>query len=131
MTAITKLRDWRPGLRAGVLTVSAALVLVTAAAVASTVSEHLTRAAVNEAVRHAEAVIRGFVDPMFSGSDVSETSPEQAAAINGQLERLVSAHQILRIKVWTEDGTIVVLGPPCAAWAQLRTRGRRLGGVRR
>src|SRR5262245_8151365 len=79
MTAKRKYREWRPGLRAGVLTVCAALVFVTAAAVSITVSDHLAKAAVNEAERHVEAVIRGFVDPMFTGADITDTTPEQAA----------------------------------------------------
>ncbi len=60
----------RPGLRAGVLTFSAVLVLGTAFVVANTVSDRLSQAAVNEAVRHAESVVQGLVSPMFTGMSV-------------------------------------------------------------
>jgi diguanylate cyclase (GGDEF)-like protein/PAS domain S-box-containing protein len=107
MKTISGLREWRPGLRAGVLTVCALLVLGTAVVVSNVVSERLASAAVGEAVRHAEAVIHGLVDPMFTGSDVTETTPAEAANVNAQLERLVSSGRILRIKVWSHDGTVV------------------------
>jgi diguanylate cyclase (GGDEF)-like protein/PAS domain S-box-containing protein len=97
--------------------VCAALVFGTAVAVAVTVSEHLATAATNEAVRHAEAVVRGLVDPMFAGDDVRDATPEQAAAINAQLARLVGAGRILRLKVWAKDGTIAYSDLP-----QLRGR---------
>jgi hypothetical protein len=96
MATISKLRDWRPGLRAGVVTVCALLILGTAIAVSVTVSDHLAKVAIAESVRQAEAVVRGFVDPMFSGG-VLAASPADAAVINGQLERLVGSGSILRI----------------------------------
>jgi diguanylate cyclase (GGDEF)-like protein/PAS domain S-box-containing protein len=106
MSNFAKLSEWRPGLRAWVLTLCAVLVMSTAVVVALTVSDHLRRAAVNEAVRHAEAAIHGLVDPMFGGTDISQTTPEQAAEINAQLTRLVTSGRILRIKVWTHDATV-------------------------
>jgi diguanylate cyclase (GGDEF)-like protein/PAS domain S-box-containing protein len=107
MARISKLREWRPGLRAGVLTVCAVLVLGTAVAVSITVSDHLANVAVAEATRQASAVVRGFVDPMFPGGDVMSATPAEADAINTQLERLVRSGSVLRIKVWGLDGTVV------------------------
>jgi diguanylate cyclase (GGDEF)-like protein/PAS domain S-box-containing protein len=107
MGAIKKLVGWRPGLRAGVLTVSTVLVLGTAVLVAVIVSDRLAGAAVNEAVRHAESVVHGLVDPMFKGATISGTSVDQATAINQELEHLVASGRILRIKVWAPNATIV------------------------
>jgi diguanylate cyclase (GGDEF)-like protein/PAS domain S-box-containing protein len=107
MTRFSSLGQWRPGLRAGVLTICTALVLATAVIVANAVSDRVSRAAVDEAVRHAEAVITGIVNPLFEGRQLADMSPEQGAAVNAELERLVSSGRILRIKVWSEDGTVV------------------------
>jgi diguanylate cyclase (GGDEF)-like protein/PAS domain S-box-containing protein len=103
---------FRPGLRAGVLTFSSVLVLGTAFVVANTVSERLSQAAVNEAVRHAESVVEGLVSPMFTGSDVRDVTPAQAAAINQRLTELASNGQILRVKVWTHDATVAYSDEP-------------------
>src|SRR6266699_3444284 len=51
-------KNRRPGLRAGVLLLSAVLVAGTAVAVSLNVSDHLARAATDEAVGSAEAVVR-------------------------------------------------------------------------
>jgi diguanylate cyclase (GGDEF)-like protein/PAS domain S-box-containing protein len=93
------------------------LVLGTAFVVANTVSDRLSQAAVNEAVRHAESVVQGLVSPMFSGTDVNQTTPQQAAAINQRLDELVGSGRILRIKVWTHDATVAYSDEP-----QLRGR---------
>ena len=97
----------RPGLRALVLGVSAALVIGTAVLVSTNVTDHLQRAAVNEAVRTTEAVVRGYIDPSVAGGGLADPTPAQAAAIDADLVRLVSAGKILRIKVWSLNGTVV------------------------
>jgi diguanylate cyclase (GGDEF)-like protein/PAS domain S-box-containing protein len=109
---------WRPGLRALVLGVSGALVVGTAVLVSINVSDHLEKAAVNEAVRTTEAVVRGYIDPSVPSGGLADPTPEQAAAINGELAHLVSAGKILRIKVWAPDGTVVFSDLPAL-------RGRR------
>jgi diguanylate cyclase (GGDEF)-like protein/PAS domain S-box-containing protein len=96
------------------------LVLGTAFLVANTVSDRLSQAAVNEAVRHAESVVQGLVSPMFTGTDVTQTTPDQAAAIDDRLDALVGTGQILRIKVWTHDGTVAYSDEP-------RLRGQHFG----
>ena len=83
------------------------LALGAAVGVSATVSDHLSKAAVGEAVGSTEAVVRGFVDPMLGGSDLSNLPPAAAAAVDVELEHLVSSGKILRIKVWAPDGTIV------------------------
>jgi diguanylate cyclase (GGDEF)-like protein/PAS domain S-box-containing protein len=105
-------KRFRPGLRAGVLTFSAVLVLGTAFLVANTVSDRLSQAAVNEAVRHAESVVQGLVSPLFTGTDVKQATPEQATAINDRLSSLVGTGRILRIKVWTHDATVAYSDEP-------------------
>ena len=97
----------RPGLRALVLSLSGGLVIGTAVLVSLNVSGHLERAAVNEAVRTTEAVIRGYIDPVVPAGGLASATVEKAALINADLERLVSAGQILRIKVWDPNGTVV------------------------
>jgi diguanylate cyclase (GGDEF)-like protein/PAS domain S-box-containing protein len=98
---------WRPGLRALVISVSGALVIGTAFLVSGNVSDHLQRAAVNEAVRTTEAVVRGFIDPAVADAGLANPTPAQSAAINADLERLVSTGKILRIKVWSMEGAVV------------------------
>jgi diguanylate cyclase (GGDEF)-like protein/PAS domain S-box-containing protein len=97
----------RPGLRALVLGVSAALVVGTALLVSNNVSDHLRTAAVNEAVRTTEAVVRGYIDPSVADGELTNATASQAAAIDAELVRLVAAGKILRIKIWSTDGTVV------------------------
>jgi diguanylate cyclase (GGDEF)-like protein/PAS domain S-box-containing protein len=97
----------RPGLRALVLGLSGGLVIGTAVLVSLNVSGHLERAAVNEAVRTTEAVVRGYIDPFVPTAGLASATTDEAALLNSDLERLVSAGKILRIKVWARDGTIV------------------------
>jgi diguanylate cyclase (GGDEF)-like protein/PAS domain S-box-containing protein len=99
--------SWRPGLRAGVLAVSALLISGTAVAVSGNVSDHLARTAVDEAVRTTEAVVRGYVDPLVPASGFSRHAGAQGEAIDAELSRLVAAGKILRIKIWAPDGTIL------------------------
>jgi diguanylate cyclase (GGDEF)-like protein/PAS domain S-box-containing protein len=108
----------RPGLRALVLGLSGVLVIGTAVLVSLNVSGHLERAAVNEAVRTTEAVIRGYIDPVVPAGGLASATAEQGALIDSDLERLVSAGKILRIKVWGPDGTVVFSDLPAL-------RGRR------
>ncbi|MDP9271452.1 MAG: EAL domain-containing protein [Chloroflexota bacterium] len=109
---------WRPGLRAGVLTLSGLLVVGTAVVVSLNVSDHLARTAVDEAVRTTEAVVRGFVDPMVTQGGFSRPGTQQATPIDAQLNRLVASGKILRIKVWAPDGTVLFSDLPAL-------RGRR------
>jgi diguanylate cyclase (GGDEF)-like protein/PAS domain S-box-containing protein len=102
----------RPGLRAGVLFMCLLLVVGAAVAVSANVSDHLSRAAVDEAVASTEAVVRGFVDPMIGGDGLANLTSGEATAIDGELEHLVASGKILRIKVWAPDGTVVASDLP-------------------
>jgi PAS domain S-box-containing protein len=104
--------DLRPGLRAGVLFVCSILVVAAALGVSATVSDHLAKASINEAVASTEAVVAGFVDPMIGGVGLTSLTQDQASAIDGELERLVGSGKILRIKVWKADGTVVASDLP-------------------
>ena len=107
LTIPARLRRWRPGLRAGVLSVSALLVAGTAVAVSANVSDHLARTAVNEAVRTTEAVVRGYVDPLVTAGGFAEIPADRRVTVNAELSRLVASGNILRIKIWAPDGTVV------------------------
>jgi len=96
----------RPGLRAGVLLLSAVLVAGTAVAVSLNVSDHLARAATDEAVGSAEAVVRGLVDPMVSPEGLGSPQSAASSAIDAQLSHLVASGKLLRIKIWNPDGTV-------------------------
>jgi diguanylate cyclase (GGDEF)-like protein/PAS domain S-box-containing protein len=96
----------RPGLRALVLSLSGVLVIGTAVVVAVTVSDHLRTAAVNEAVRTTESVVRGFVDPAVTPAVLADPSGPAGDAINDQLAQIVKAGKLLRIKVWDHDGKV-------------------------
>src|ERR1700675_3646185 len=111
---------WRPGLRALVLSMSAVLVVGTALAVSQNVSDHLAVTAVNEAQRAAEAVVRGSVDRLVSQAALSDPAGPQSVGINEELARLVATGNILRIKVWSLDGTVAFSDLPAL-------RGRNLG----
>jgi diguanylate cyclase (GGDEF)-like protein/PAS domain S-box-containing protein len=113
----------RPGLRAGVLAVSAVLVAGTALAVSANVSDHLARTAVDEAVRTTEAVVRGYVDPLVSADGFGTGTGAASGAIDNELSRLVAAGKILRIKIWAPDGTVVFSDLPA-----LRGRQFPVGG---
>jgi diguanylate cyclase (GGDEF)-like protein/PAS domain S-box-containing protein len=100
-------RRWRPGIRGGVLSVSALLVAGTAFAVSANVSDHLARTAVNEAVRTTEAVVRGYVDPLVTAGGFADIPADRRVTVNAELSRLVTSGNILRIKIWAPDGTVV------------------------
>ena len=118
--------DWRPGLRAGVLSVSAVLVAATALVVSANVSDHLARTAVDEAVGSTEAVVRGYVDPMVTTGRFTNPVTDQGAAIDAQLSRLVASGKILRIKIWASDGTVLFSDLPALRGRQFSV-GDKLG----
>ncbi len=103
---------WRPGLRAGVLSVCSVLIVGAAIAVSVDVSDHLRRTAVDEAVGSAEAVVHGYVDPMVGGAAIPDPSSAEANAIDAELQRLLGAGKILRIKIWSPTGEVVASDLP-------------------
>jgi diguanylate cyclase (GGDEF)-like protein/PAS domain S-box-containing protein len=120
---VTSVLGWRPSLRVGIVAVSASLVGLLAFAVSSNVSDNLARTAVNEATRNTEAVIHGFVDPLLSdapNNDIKSVVRYKQAQIDRVLEQLVAPGQLLRIKIWAPDGTVVYSDLP-------ELRGRNFG----
>jgi len=101
-----KLDRWRPGLRAAVVSVCGVLILATVVAVSVSVTDHVRQTAVNEAVKTAQTVVHGYVDPMFADGKLTASDVE-AGVINQQLAQVVDGGGYLRIKVWAPDGTIV------------------------
>jgi diguanylate cyclase (GGDEF)-like protein/PAS domain S-box-containing protein len=97
----------RPGPRAAVLILSTAIVLVTTAAVSINVSDHVRSAAVNEAVRTTEGVVVGYMGTSLIADALATPGDASAAEVNQRLEQLAGSGQILRIKVWGLDGTVV------------------------
>jgi diguanylate cyclase (GGDEF)-like protein/PAS domain S-box-containing protein len=75
-------------------------------AVTVSVTDHVRKTAVNEAVKTAQTVVHGYVDPMFADGNLTASDVE-AGVINQQLARVVDGGGYLRIKVWAPDGTIV------------------------
>ena len=100
------------------LSVSGVLIVVAAILVSANVSDHLQQTAVAEAVRTTEAVVRGYIDPSITPKVLANPSSPEGAALNTELQRLVSAETLLRIKVWAPDGTVVFSDLPAL-------RGRR------
>ncbi len=89
------------------LGLSGGLVIAAAFLIAANVSDHLATTATNEAVRTTAAVVHGYVDPMVMAGSLETPDAAHAALINGELAQLVSSHQILRIKIWSPNGTIL------------------------
>ena len=106
MRSVRQAATWRPSLRVGIVAISALLVAGMALAVSITVSDRLAQAAENEATRNTKAVIQGLVDPLI-GSSLEDHTPAEQARINDELASLVGSGQLLRIKVWNPQGTIV------------------------
>jgi diguanylate cyclase (GGDEF)-like protein/PAS domain S-box-containing protein len=97
----------RPGIRASVLAICGALVLGTAFAVSQNVSGHLADAAIHEASRTTQSLVLGSVGPIVAAAVVGGPDAPSEATVNTQLQTLVGQGQLLRIKVWARDGTIL------------------------
>ncbi|MGH2358840.1 MAG: putative bifunctional diguanylate cyclase/phosphodiesterase [Candidatus Limnocylindria bacterium] len=83
------------------------LILGAALITAENVAGHLARTAGDESIRAAEAVVRGLVDPILTHQAMADPEGEEGAEINQQLESLTASGDILRIKIWSHDGTIL------------------------
>ena len=101
-------RRWLiPSIEVTVLVVAAGLVLATALAVSANASAHLEDGATAEAVTAVKAVIHAYVDPLLSEDLLASPDAGTAASVNRQLELLTGSGSILRIKVWSPNGTVV------------------------
>jgi len=96
----------RPSPRATVLALSATIVLVTTAAVAVNVSDHLRAAAVAEATRTTDALLLGYMGTTLLPEAMADPSGTAATEVNARLEELTASREVLRIKVWAKDGTV-------------------------
>ncbi len=106
------------------LLLAAGLVLATALAVSANAASHLQEAALGEAVGAVKAVVRAYVDPLLTNGMFLAPSGDTAASVNRQLELLTGGDSsILRIKVWSRDGTVVF-----SDLAELRGRTFELDG---
>jgi diguanylate cyclase (GGDEF)-like protein/PAS domain S-box-containing protein len=97
----------RPSPRTAVLLISTVIVFGTTAAVAVNVSDHLRGAAVAEAIRTTQSVVLGYMGTTLLPEALSAPGGSAAVEVNDRLEELARAGQILRIKVWSMDGTVV------------------------
>ncbi len=107
LTAPRPERRFIPSLEVMVLGLAAALVIATAVAISANVASHLEQAATDEAVSSVKAVVHAYVDPLLSMNLLGAPDAATAASVNGQLEKLVGSGQIVRIKVWAPNGTVV------------------------
>jgi diguanylate cyclase (GGDEF)-like protein/PAS domain S-box-containing protein len=110
----------RPSPRAIVLGLTATVVFATTAAVAINVSDHLRAAAVAEATRTTEAVLLGYMGTTLLPEALENPGGPRATEVNARLEELTASRQVLRIKVWSKDGTVVYSDLPAL-------RGRNFG----
>jgi diguanylate cyclase (GGDEF)-like protein/PAS domain S-box-containing protein len=114
-------RRWLiPSVEVTVLVIAAGLVLVTALAVSANATSHLEEGATAEAVSAVQAVVHAYVDPLMSEDLLSAPDAVTAASVNRQLELLTGSGSILRIKVWSPNGTVVFSDLPAL-------RGRTFG----
>jgi diguanylate cyclase (GGDEF)-like protein/PAS domain S-box-containing protein len=97
---------WRPSLRVAVLGASTVLVVGLAVAIAVNVADHLRGTAIDSEVGNAEAIVRGYVDPILSEESLALTAAPDPE-IEAQFTRLVASGDMRRINVWTRDGRII------------------------
>jgi diguanylate cyclase (GGDEF)-like protein/PAS domain S-box-containing protein len=101
-------RRWLiPSIEVTVLMVAGGLVLATALAVSANATSHLEEGATAEAVSAVGAVVHAYVDPLLSVDLLGSPDAATAASVNRQLELLTGSGTILRIKVWSRDGTVL------------------------
>jgi diguanylate cyclase (GGDEF)-like protein/PAS domain S-box-containing protein len=106
MTGLRRLGGWRPGLRLAVLVGSGLVVIALALAIAVSAADNLRAAATTAAIHNAEAIVRGYVDPILSASDLQLNSSQRPGVVE-QLERLVISGDMRRINIWTATGRVI------------------------
>ena len=82
-------------------------VLGASALTAEVVSDDVRESATNEAVDSAEMVVHGFVDPLLTEGAMAAPGSAGGQQIDAQLERLVGTGNLLRVKIWGRDGTVL------------------------
>jgi diguanylate cyclase (GGDEF)-like protein/PAS domain S-box-containing protein len=86
---------------------AAGLVLGAAVVTAENAAANVRAAAASEARRSAEVVVRSSVDLLLTDEAMHTPGGDTGQAINALLERLVYDGGLLRIKIWSPDGTIL------------------------
>ena len=97
---------WRPGFRTSVAAPAILIVVGMAFMASEIVAGQLRQAATDSARQNVEAIVRGFVDPTISEADL-DLDGVLDPTIDGQLTRLTSSGEILRINIWSRDGRVV------------------------
>ena len=86
--------------------VAVGVILVAALVISIVVADRLRASATDAALDGAEAIVRGFVDPIISETDLDiDARPDPT--IQAQLERLVASGGLQQISVWSRDGRAV------------------------
>jgi diguanylate cyclase (GGDEF)-like protein/PAS domain S-box-containing protein len=93
----------RPGLRFIVVGGSAAVIIVMAISIAASASSHLRESASLSAARSVDAIVRGYIDPIFSPESL-DLGAAVDPQVSAQLARLVASPDMRRINIWTRDG---------------------------
>lgn len=84
-----------------------ALVLVVVAALATFAAGRLAeREAVNDAASAADLVADAVVTPLLTDA-LADGDPDDLAALDGVVRDVVLGDEIVRVKIWTPDGTVV------------------------
>jgi diguanylate cyclase (GGDEF)-like protein/PAS domain S-box-containing protein len=102
---------WRPSLRLAVLAASGVLVVGLAVAIAVSAADHLRLTAIDSQVGNAEAIVRGYFDPILSEESLGVTAAPNDE-VGEQLTRLVVSGDMRRINVWTRDGRVIYSTEP-------------------
>jgi diguanylate cyclase (GGDEF)-like protein/PAS domain S-box-containing protein len=92
--------------RVTVVVPAVAVVLAMALAISALVADQLRETATRSNQRSAEAIVRGYVDPLLDEESLA-LGAERDPGIDAQLERLVAAGDFRRVKVWSRDGRVV------------------------
>jgi len=84
-----------------------ALVLGAAVLTASFAADQVKNTAVDEGAQSAESIVRSIVDPLLTTTAMDGTTPADVAKVDSMLETLVDHEHLLRIKIWSKDGTVL------------------------
>jgi diguanylate cyclase (GGDEF)-like protein/PAS domain S-box-containing protein len=82
------------------------VILAAAFVISVAMADQLRTSATEAALDSAEAIVRGFVDPIVTETDL-DIDAEPNPIVQSQLERLVASANIQRISVWSRDGRAV------------------------
>ena len=96
----------RPGLRLLVAVPAIAVVVGMALVVSHEVAGQLRQTATDAALRDVEAIVRGYLDPTLEPESL-DLGSTRSPAIDDQFVRLTAPGNLLRINLWSRDGTIV------------------------